>query len=142
MRVAFALILLIIISVSCESDDNALVESLNGTYSGIFYRTSPETKYSVSEVTIAFNRSDYIGSSSEIKYPAICYGTYELTGNNIEFFDQCIWTAEFDWSLILSGKFNIEKEGDYIVIKRSYNNSIIDTYKLKKTDSAGYFTTD
>lgn len=70
--------------------------------------------------------------SSKPKYPAICEGTYSLSGQAIEFVNQCAWTAEFDWTYILSGTFTIQKEGDELLLIRSYGDAVYDTYRIKK----------
>ena len=82
-------------------------------------------------MTLILDGNKFEGTSSIVKYPAICRGTFTLGGDEIEFRNGCAWTAEFDWSLILSGKFKFTKEGDEIVITKS-DNGFFDIYRLKR----------
>jgi hypothetical protein len=72
------------------------------------------------------------------KYPALCSGTYSIYGNSINFTNGCAWTAEFDWSLILSGKYDLTITGKTIEFSRDYRSATaetcIDRYKLTKAD--------
>lgn len=118
--------------ISCE-DDRLNVGSLNGRYEGIFFRTAPAANHQTSDVTLVFKGDTFEGSGNITKYPAICHGTYTLTGDVIEFNNLCVWTAEFDWSYILSGKFIISREGNEIIMIRTYSGGVYDTYKLSST---------
>ena len=46
------------------------------------------------------------GTEGFYKFPAICRGTYSIKNKEIKFTNTCAWTAEFDWTLILSGNWN------------------------------------
>ena len=131
MKAKSIIFLGLLLILSCDKGDIKLVGSLEGTYKGIFFRSSPEVKYQTSNVILVFDAHKFEGSGNITKYPAICHGTYTLIGQEIEFTNLCPWTAEFDWSLILSGKFKIEINGDELVMTRSFGN-IVDTYKIQK----------
>ena len=135
MKYSVLTILAIVTILSCEDADKVSVASLNGTYEGIFFRTSPGAAYETSDVTLSFEGNAFEGSSNIAKYPAICHGTFTLTGNEIDFNNLCVWTAEFDWSYILYGKFTITSEGDEIIMTRNYGNGIVDTYKIKPSSN-------
>jgi hypothetical protein len=75
--------------------------------------------------------SQFQGESETTKYPAICSGTYEVNGTNVEFANSCVWTAEFDWTLILSGEFSAELAPDELTLQRK-NGSSWDLYQLKR----------
>lgn len=117
---------------SCAQEEAALYALEEGTYRGSFYRSSPSATYETSDVSITFRKNRFEGSSSVAKYPAICSGTYMVQGQEIEFVNECFWTAEFDWSYILSGKFTLTYEGDQMILSRSYGEGVTDTYILKK----------
>lgn len=128
-------ILAILALLSCEEAQKVTVGPLAGTYEGIFFRTSPGAKYETSDVALVFEEITFEGSGSITKYPAICHGTYGLAGNEISFNNLCVWTAEFDWSYILSGKFTITREGDEIIMTRNYDNGAVDTYRIKPSSN-------
>ena len=44
----------------------------------------------------------------------------------------CHWTAEFDWSYILSGEFKITINGDELLMIRSYGENVYNKYKLTR----------
>jgi len=102
----------------------------NGTLVGTFYRSGPGIKYNASVVTIKFNNNTFEGSSTIENYPAICKGTFKISGQEVEFFNSCMWTANFDWSFILSGKYKFNISNGKLLMARSYPNSVSDTYQL------------
>lgn len=118
---------------ACEHDELITGGQLNGAYTGTFYRMGPNTDYEVANVTLFFCADGFKGGSSIAKYPAICQGNYKLLGHSIEFNNTCFWTADFDWSYILSGTFNISIKGDEILLKRYYSDNVFDAYVLTKS---------
>lgn len=137
MKKGVLTILAILTLLSCEEAEKVSVGPLAGTYEGIFFRTSPGAKYETSDVTLSFEGNAFEGSSNIAKYPAICHGTFTLTVNEIDFNNLCVWTAEFDWSYILSGNFNITRNGDEIIMTRNYDNGAVDTYRIKPSSNVG-----
>ncbi|HYF66529.1 MAG TPA: hypothetical protein VD884_00270 [Ohtaekwangia sp.] len=123
---------LVVTMMSCDNSDTMKVVSLHGTYEGVFFRTTNGSRDQTSYVTVTFDENKFEGSGSIVKYPAICNGTYTLAGNEVEFVNLCVWTADFDWSFILSGKFTITKNGNEIILTRQINNDVRDTYKLTR----------
>lgn len=130
MRVTFLIFL--ILALACDDNESNAIQSLNGTYEGTFSRSSPWTKYQSSKVTLTFDANSFEGSSSIARYPSICHGTFITKGQTIEFVDICVWTADFDWSYILSGTYNISGDENEIIIARGYDGLVRDTYTLKK----------
>ena len=116
---------------SCQQDDQQGYV-LQGEYSGIYFRSSPNARYQAAQVNVVFEESTFNGSSSISRYPAICRGAYTISGNTIDFINVCVWTADFDWSYILAGEFSLSVEDDEIVMVRNMGNSTFDTYRLKK----------
>ena len=70
-----------------------------------------------------------VGIGGPKKYPAICNGTYKVTGQEIEFTNDCAWTSEFDWSYILSGKFRFTVDSTQLEMTK-YSNGQTDYYKM------------
>ena len=124
---AFALFFLLLVTGSCKK--SAPTPDLNGTYTGTFQR---EPGGRMSQVSLVFSDGEWSGTSQISKYPALCSGTYEVTSNDkIIFTNGCIWTAEFDWALILGGEYDLKAEGNTIdIIKQSGNGR--DIYRLSK----------
>src|SRR5688572_19087412 len=99
-HILLVLLLSILINASCKKASNSLIP--NGTYKGTFQRQT-STGGQISNVTINFSANTWTGESEIAKYPALCNGTYSANGNDsISFGNNCPWTAEFDWSLILA----------------------------------------
>lgn len=132
MKNLILIIVLLITAQSCKNG-NEVESNLSGTYQGTFIRSSMTAKYMPADVTITFTEKEFSGISNTRVYPAIGEGTYQLKGNNINFFNKSIWTAEFDWSLILTGDYILTKEGNEVIIQRDYkdSNKTFDTYRLK-----------
>ena len=131
MKSILSALVLIILLLSCKKSENPAVENesykLEGRYIGTFHRTGLDT----ADVSILFNDNHFEGSSDKIKYPAICNGSFNIQGSVINFTDNCSWTADFDWSLILSGAFNFQVNNGAVKIWK-VNGSVTDEYNLRK----------
>lgn len=118
--------------VSCQAgmmSDGALTD---GRYVGMFLRTDPVAKYQPSNVTITIRGDRFEGSSSVRNYPAICEGTLRTDGASVDFQNDCFFTADFDWSLILSGTFRVSQERNTITLVKSHGDGRYDTYTLTR----------
>lgn len=113
-----------------SSCDKANTESngLYGVYKGYFSRTGNDT----SLVDLEFTGGNFSGSSNRNKYPAICRGSFDIEENRISFHDSCAWTADFDWSLILNGDYNISFNQEGTVRIWRTTNAGTDEYLLRK----------
>ncbi len=116
------LILASITILACNNDDDN-TEILDGEYSGIFERNGM-----ISNVELSFDEGIFVGESEMIKYPAICHGGYTTTNNIIEFQNECVWTAEFDWTLILNDEWNYTLNGNTLTLIKLNG----DKYELSK----------
>jgi hypothetical protein len=65
------------------------------------------------------NNGTFNGQSVVAKFPALCNGTYLIAGYTITFEDKCVWTAEFDWTLVLSGAWNYNLNGNILTLVKS-----------------------
>jgi hypothetical protein len=132
------LLFLALASFSCEDDISKLpVESLSGSYSGIFGKSHPQIKYKASDVTLTFDGDIFYGQGEFIDYPAICRGFFSISGDSILFVDSCAWTADRVWENILSGSFQLEQKGDEIIFKRQRGETT-DRYVLIKDMNTSY----
>tara|TARA_R110002050_G_scaffold271535_2_gene415015 strand:- start:52 stop:426 length:375 start_codon:yes stop_codon:yes gene_type:complete len=105
----------------CDIDD--VQRDIDGQYIGIFQRGENS-----SNVELTLNNSNFTGESEIVKFPAICNGNYSISDRTIKFENQCPWTAEFDWSLILSDTWDFSFTNDTLRL----TNSIGDVYTLTK----------
>lgn len=115
-------LVLLVAMLGCNQDDENL-QALNGTYVGIFERDGE-----VADVELTLDNGIYQGQGEHPKFPAICRGTYTVSGNKITFANDCFWTAEFDWTLILSGEWNFNLPGSLLIL----TNANGDKYTLTR----------
>lgn len=126
-----ALFTLTLFAVSCKKTNHEFVIP-EGTYVGTFQRLTASGGQ-VSNVSVTFSGNNWTGQSQFAKYPALCHGKYKTKGGDkITFENACPWTAEFDWTLILSQDYKLEVAGNSVEISRDYNGAFKDIYKLTK----------
>lgn len=131
------LALLSFVLSSCEDGEDFPLTKLEGTYTGTFQRTSGTEVGEIANVTITFENNMWEGQSEKYRYPAICKGTYQIKGQIINFENQCMFTADFDWTLILDGDFEINQTTDTFTMTKVYPNEaaqIKDVYTLHLVD--------
>ena len=116
---------------SCKKDKHDSHDFLNGTYKGTFKRYH-QAGSQEALVTLEFNYPNWTGSSNMDKYPALNKGRYSYDDYVLSFTNTAVWTADFDWTLILNGVYLEHLEGDSLRITKSYGNGEIDVYRLKK----------
>ena len=127
----FILLYLTLFAISCRKTNPAFIIT-DGTYVGTFQRLTLNGGQ-ISNVTITFSANNWTGQSQFSKYPALCSGTYKTTGaNKVTFENACAWTAEFDWTLILSQDYEIKLVGNKLEITREYSGGYTDIYNLTK----------
>lgn len=135
---SYIVLILLTLLFSCDKDDNNEHIINSGVYKGTFQRKSVTYERKIANVTLTFTGDKWEGTSNIEKYPALCRGTYSIDGDVITFENECAWTAEFDWSLILSGKYLIEESGNNLDFYRVFNpettESYTDIYILVKQD--------
>lgn len=112
----FMLIMLVLaIITSCHKDDSNFETNINGNYIGTFERGG-----NIANVEISFNNGTFNGQGDIEKFPALCNGNYSISGSIITFENACPWTAEFDWSLILSGNWTYSiNNNELLLIKEN-----------------------
>lgn len=115
-------LVLLVAMLGCNQDDENL-QTLNGTYIGIFERDGE-----VADVELTLDNGTYQGQGEHPKFPAICRGTYTLSGNKITFVNTCAWTANFDWTLILSGEWQFALNNKVLIM----TNAAGDRYTLNR----------
>ena len=126
MRAKFLILSVVILSIfGCNKDKEVvnIETSIDGKYIGIFERSA-----SISNVELTFNNGTWTGKSQYEKFPALCSGTYSSLGNVMTFENACIWTTEFDATLILAGDWNYTLNGNLLIMTNVYG----DKYTLTK----------
>jgi hypothetical protein len=105
---------LLIAIVGCNNDDNKIQANINGDYVGIFERNGK-----TSNIELTLKNGTFNGQGEIVKFPALCNGTYSISGSKITFANDCAWTAEFDWSLILSDKWSFNLNNKMLIMTKS-----------------------
>ena len=123
MKVKIIILLIgLITTIGCSNDDN-VQPNIEGQYVGTFQRNG-----NTSNVELSLDNGGFSGESEIVKFPAICNGIYSISNSTIAFENQCPWTAEFDWSLILSRTWNYSFTNNTLTL----TNSTGDIYILTK----------
>ena len=127
----FALVMILVELLSC-SDKKISKRTIiqDGTYMGQFVRSSPLARYAAANVTLKIAGDRFSGKSDKPNYPAICEGTFKVSRNSIEFLDECSWTANFDWTYILKGTFDLNFNDGKLEMTRTIGDNT-DHYSLK-----------
>lgn len=126
IRVLSVILIGIAVLAACDKTEDSTL-SLSGRYMGTFNRTGMDT----SQVSVLFRDNYFEGQSDRANYPAICRGSFQTDENTITFSDSCAWTANFDWSLILSGAYNASLTDGTLRIWKN-NGAVTDEYILRK----------
>jgi hypothetical protein len=112
--------------------------SLDGEYVGKFYYGSlfGTTQEGAASVKIANGRFQSVGNNSRI--PAGGSGAVSVVDSNtVLFSDENVWTANFDWALVLNGKYSVNVKDDSLFLDKKIEgnggiNPPIIRYKLKR----------
>ncbi len=138
---------LLLFTASCSDKINLTL--LDGNYTGSFYYTGPgETKTVISKETISvsLSGSEYTSTGEASRIPAGGAGEFNLVDKEeVQFNDKHVWTADFDWNLILNGSFIYELKNDSLILTRKFEicktcaikpgmMPVLYQYRLKRTD--------
>ena len=123
-KLGLLIVLGLVLMMRCnKNDDENAQPEISGAYIGIFERNG-----NTSNIELNFMNGIYSGESEIEKFPAICNGNYSISNNTIKFENVCVWTAEFDWTLILGENWNYTKENNILIMTKSNG----DKYTLTK----------
>ena len=133
-----AILILILLSISCETSKNGIDKIPDGVYTGTFQRQLAFGGGDTSNVILTFSSNNWIGQSDKPSFPALCNGTYRIEKDKITFLNLCLWAPDLNESIILSGEFDLNINGKQIEIIRSSLGSStdawIDKYTLTKKE--------
>lgn len=124
----------IVVFISCSSNDNnTLVQVPYGNYTGTFTVEYTNGNTFSKPVTVRFIEENVYSSTGNTDYyPAGGNGTFEINGSTILFNDIGVWTANFDWNLILNGEYDFSLNGNELIISANKNNVGFYKYELIK----------
>lgn len=113
---------ILLFAVSCSDKIN--LSLLDGNYTGDYYYTGPgESRPIKSENTVSVNLSgkEYSSTGGVSRIPAGGGGEFNLVDKEeVQFSDKHVWTADFDWNLILNGQFIYELKNDSLILTRKF----------------------
>ena len=128
MKRMLSFIIAITIFLACNKDEDSIDQNgMTAAYSGTFQRSG----MAKSGVMLRLYEGTFEGSSQVDKYPAICRGSYTVSGSTITFIDSCNWTADFDWTLILTGTYSFTSDNGSLRMWRT-TGSVTDEYLLNR----------
>jgi hypothetical protein len=130
MKQIFGLFAFVLLFSACQKNNNTEQSpDLYGRYRGAFTRTGMDT----AQVSIVFNNDNtFEGTSDHLQYPALCGGSFAKNVNSLAVDDTCAWTANFDWTLIFDGNYNITFTSENSVRIWRTNGAITDEYLLTR----------
>lgn len=114
------LLMLTILFTLPACTDKLTANALNGTFEGEFLYRSPEGgSVRSAKTNVSFSDNNYSSLGNANYIPAGGSGTFEIQKENIlKFEDKNIWTANFDWLLILNGNYKYQIKNDSLILTR------------------------
>jgi len=106
-------------------------EIKDGTYQGTFTVIYLSETLS-GKTTLELKKGRFSCSRNPNRIPAGGSGTFTTENNTITFNDESAWTADFDWNLILHGKYHYTCNGKKLTITANKNQVGNYTYDLVK----------
>jgi hypothetical protein len=131
MRLLSMVLICSLVLVACnKNNDSTGTHELTGRFRGTFNRsTSPDT----AQVSFNFKPDmTYEGTGGPSYYPSICSGTFQRSNNTLVINDSCAWTANFDWTLIFDGTYNINFTSENKVRIWRTTGAFTDEYLLNR----------
>ncbi len=133
------IILSVIATMMVKGCDNKNIKHqhlplVDGVYSGTFTLITPTGSLS-GGTSIEINGNRFVATGKANRIPAGGSGSFSLSDDmqTINFVDENFWTADFDWSLILSGEFVYSFDGENLEFSRHIGDgSTVQRYQLTK----------
>ena len=124
MRATGLILFFSILLFFASCSDKLNLNLLNGNYTGHYYHAGPgETNIIKSQNTISVSISgkEYTSTGQASRMPAGGAGEFNLIDRTeANFSDKHAWTADFDWNLILNGRFIYELKNDSLILTRKF----------------------
>ncbi|OGU75359.1 MAG: hypothetical protein A2V93_09845 [Ignavibacteria bacterium RBG_16_34_14] len=99
----------------------------DGVYEGTFTMVESNNTIHTGKVTFSFIHNKYICIPESQFLPPSGGGNFQISKNILTLEDKVAHTANFDWSLILNGKFNFTYDGKKLILKQ--NDRINNRYR-------------
>jgi hypothetical protein len=128
IRLVYMFLASLVFLCGCKKEEEITNQIIDGHYKGTFQREWVWADSETANVTFTFSSNKWSGSSESYKYPALSHGTYSIIGDTIIFNSGGAWSTEFDWSLILSGKYVLSVDGARVEFTKDYRSATSDTY--------------
>lgn len=125
-------LLLILVSNTNSCSEKDLDGSIPaGDYTGTFTVSYADGSSHSGPVTVSFSGDNtYNSNGNEDRYPAGGKGSYSIKGDQFSFEDENLWTANFDWGLILNGEYTYSFTNDELTLTKTKDGSTTYTYVL------------
>lgn len=139
MKVQICIFLFVLIlSLGCKK--SAYVDILqNGNYTGVLVITNSALSVpAIRPISISLQDGKFniMPSADANLKPSGGKGTYTFKNSIGYFEDAGIWTADFDWNMILNGEYNIRSSGVDLTLKKRFNT------KTEFSSATAYATID
>lgn len=131
MRTKFIIATIFSVATLLSSCDKDELDLKDGTYKGTFtvtYSSGTQT----GQTTLVLKNGKFSCSGNSNRIPAGGSGTFSSDNKKITFNDENFWTADFDWNLILSGKYDYTFDGKTLKISADRNGVGNYKYDLEK----------
>lgn len=136
--IVISFFLIITLLGACSEKLNLVI--LDGTYKGFFYFIPPgggQPTKSAEEISLSLSGNTYTSSAGTGRIPAGGSGKFMAQQNNkLQFTDEQVWTADFDWNMILNGNYRYELKSDSLILTRNFEicsgcNTLNGTYQYR-----------
>jgi hypothetical protein len=100
-----------------DPQDPDFVRNYVGSYSRIDGYSDPDPLITSGSINLVVDGEHYRLEGSERYAPPGGCGRI-LIGDVTTFIDECVHTAEFDWSLVIDGDFSLDRDGSKLVLEQ------------------------
>lgn len=112
----------------CNKED---LNIKDGTFKGTFTVTYSSGTQS-GQTTLELKNGRYTCAGNSNRIPAGGSGVFSIDNNKITFDEEHVWTADFDWNLILDGIYDYSFDGKKLIISANKNSVGNYKYDLEK----------
>lgn len=113
------IVVLTIILVGCGKSKAKINKgTYHGTFTATYFADTIPYPRVQGSASVIFEKKTYNSLGTTAYNPAGGSGSYSIADDIISFEDENIWTANFDWGLILNGEYNYTKLDDKLILVR------------------------
>ena len=132
------LIALAALTPGCKKNDDTNPTLPGNTYTGQLVADEKTDGFNTGPINIPvsvnFSGANYKSTLlAPANFAAAAKGSFKLTANSIQLTDSLAHPANFDWNLILTGKYAYTLKGDSLIMTRNTGTNTY-SYKLKKVN--------